>query len=137
MKKLFISILLVLASIFSFSQSSTYYATYVKRAEKNSYTDKYVWDEGKKINLKIVFLDNFIRVYDNAESHYVLKGDEKKSKTDKYEMSYWDATDEKGRKVDVSIIHYFNSGEVVLMIVYDDIAFGYSMDMGRLSPLNN
>lgn len=137
MKKLFLVISIVLLSLFTFSQSSTYYATFVKKGIWSDYQQKFVWNDGNKINLKIVFLENFIRIYDNAESYYVLKGEEKKSKTIDYESNTWDANDEKNRRVKVSIIHYFDDDAVVLLVMYDDMAFAYTIKIQGLSPLNN
>lgn len=137
MKKLFLVISIVLLSLFTFSQSSTYYATFVKKGIWSDYQQKFVWNDGNKINLKIVFLENFIRIYDNAESYYLLKGEEKKSKTIDYESNTWDANDEKNRRVKVSIIHYFDDDAVVLLVMYDDMAFAYTITIQGLSPLNN
>jgi hypothetical protein len=137
MKKFIFTILLFFSTSFSFSQSSTYYSTFVKKATWSEYQQKFIWNDGNKTNLKIVMLDNFIRIYDDAESYYVLKGDEKKSKKIEYEMSTWDANDERGRRVKVSIIHYFDDDTVVLMVMYEDIAFAYTVTSQGLSPLNN
>lgn len=137
MKNFLFATVFSLLSIFSSAQSSTYHCSFVKRGEWSSYSQKYIWNEGKDTDMKIVFLDNYIRVYDNAESYYVLTSDEKKNKNENFEMSSWDGKDEKGRKVSVSIIHYFSGGQIVLMVLYQDIAFAYTIDNNRLSPLNN
>lgn len=137
MKKLIIFVSLFFSSYFTFSQGSTYYAAYVKKCVWDNYQEKFIWNEGNKTNLKIVLLDRMIRIYDQADSYYILKGEEKKNKQIEFEMSSWDANDESGRRVSVSLVNYFQSKEVVIMILYSDMGFAYTIENNRLSPLNN
>lgn len=135
MKKLFITLALFFVTILSFSQSSTYYTTMVKRGEYNTYTQKYVWNEGTRIDIKIDFLDNYVRIYDQAKSYYLLTGGGKEVNTDDYTSTQWDGKDEQGRNVLLSIIHYLESDQFVVMVVYSKLAFAYVLDKDRF-PLN-
>lgn len=135
MKKLLITLAFFLSSIIAFAQSSTYYTTMVKRGEYNRYTQKFVWNQGTRIDIKIDFLDNFVRVYDEAKSYYLLTGEGQEINTDDYTSTKWDGRDEQGRDVSVSIIHYLESDQFVVMVMYSKIAFAYVLDKQRF-PLN-
>ncbi len=132
-----LTIVFVLFSFASFSQNDPIYYNCYKsiRGVWNKYSDKWDYDEPKVSSITFKVYKNIVTANDEAQSRYEMIGQGEKSETKDYSQINWDAFDEKKRKVNFSIVGYYESRETVFMVFYDGLVYVYFVNKSGLSPL--
>jgi hypothetical protein len=135
MKKLILLFVLSLISFVSFSQDY-YYSTKFRIGKYNEYTKEWNYEPFEDMRIKIELVEKLVRIYDQANSYYIITSQGEKVDSKDYKATYWYANDEKDRRVRVSIVHYFETDAVVLMITYTNTSFNYVLEKTNksLSP---
>ena len=138
MKKQLLTIILVLFSLSLFSQDDepTYYHCYkLTNADWNNYTKKWDFNSSKASTLTLKFYKNITTINDQAQSRYEAISNGIDRSGDNYESKEWDGIDEKNRRVNLRIIKYTNTNELVYMVIYDTYLIAYYINKSGLSPL--
>lgn len=138
MKKQLLTIILALFSLSLFSQDnepSYYYCYKLTSADWNNYTKKWDFNTPKSSTLTLKFYKNITTINDQAQSRYEAISDGVEKTGENYESKEWDGIDEKNRRVNLKIIKYTNTQEIVYMVVYDTYLIAYHINKSGLSPL--
>ena len=86
--------------------------------------NRWKFDETESVKMKITIVNKVIYVSDVADSHYTIIKDIGEDNTADYKSYDWKCIDEKGRRCNLSIVKYFDSGSFFL-ITYNDVCYKY------------
>jgi hypothetical protein len=125
MKKIIIILLLVAINI-GVNAQETVVQTYKNAiGRKNTYTDKYVFEEPTYSDITFYFGDTYVRVNDQVNSLYRTISDRFDSVDPTYKSIWWKCIDEKNRQCVVSLMIMKDTGSKIIAIIYDKILYAY------------
>ena len=126
MKKLLLIVAILFATT-AFGQR-VYRCTSTTVGTYNYYSEKFTWDDYKTSNLQVVVKKNIILVNDRAGSIYILEDKIFDESVGNIDQAAWNATDESGKNCVAKLVRY-EDNSLMLYIIYDNIAFGYTLKL--------
>lgn len=127
MKKITLTLaLLILVATQALSQAQ-FRAYLVRSGPYNPYTKEFDTEE-ITANILITMENSVVRVRDNAHSVYITRNPTVDRDNTDMKAVRWEAIDEKGRDLYLSIIEHRNSGRWSMLLIYNDYMLQYFIE---------
>jgi hypothetical protein len=125
--KFFLSFLLLLIGVTSFSQETVCRAYKARLGMWNTYNKTWDWDPEKPLDVTIHISPTFVWLNNAAHTSLKIISTYGKEDNDVCESTYWNCVDQNGVKCALFMGRYKQTNEVVISVVYDAYCYRYSI----------
>ena len=130
MKKLILAVLFSAITIIGFGQTTSY-AYKLETGVWNTYTEKWMWEDLKDIDLTFTLGKTYVKINDQAHTFLSIIEQDSETDNEKVKSVSWTCTDEKGRRCSFMITFFKESNTITYVTMYNDKCFRYYIRKGN------
>jgi hypothetical protein len=127
MKKITLTLVLLLLLALPTLAQTQFRAYLVRSGPYNPYTKEFDTEEIES-NILITMENSVVKVRDNAHSVYITRNPTLDRDNTEMRAVRWEAIDEKGRDLYLSIIEHRNTGRWSMVLIYNDYMLQYFIE---------